>query len=202
MIIHKPSTIQTLVGLIVILATLATIVWIGSGLINLLTAESDLLQAIITGIPAIIIAVVCFFIAKVQDRKAAEEAQLREKKAPVYEGILGVLYSAVRHSVERDEIDKKNIEKELFEVMEKLTLWAPPEVVQEYYEFKKNGRSMNPKNPYSVFDPVSNLILAIRKDLGHDDKNIGPEEILGLFVTDIDKYYPKKQQPEYNNIIS
>jgi hypothetical protein len=35
---------------------------------------------------------------------------------------------------------------------------------------------------------IENLLLAIRKDLGHENKGLAPGKVLGLFVNDIHEH--------------
>ena len=41
------------------------------------------------------------------------------------------------------------------------------------------------KEPLNVMIPLEDLMLEIRKDLGHNNKNINRGEILSLFINDV-----------------
>jgi len=66
----------------------------------------------------------------------------------------------------------------------KLNLWIPNEVVHAFVKFRKVGDNSDSKNSQSsVLDPVADLVLAIRKDLGYINKTEGRQTILGTLVS-------------------
>ncbi|NEZ66444.1 hypothetical protein D0962_27410 [Leptolyngbyaceae cyanobacterium CCMR0082] len=67
-----------------------------------------------------------------------------------------------------------------------LILWASDDVLNLYIEFRRMASSNtlgSPNNPILLF---GRLLLAMRKDLGHQNKKIDEVSILGTFVNDIE----------------
>jgi hypothetical protein len=65
-----------------------------------------------------------------------------------------------------------------------LVLWASDDVLNLYITFRQistNDPQINPTNPIVLF---AKILLAIRKDLGHQNNNINELSILGTCVND------------------
>jgi hypothetical protein len=65
-----------------------------------------------------------------------------------------------------------------------LVLWASDDVLNLYITFRQistNDPQINPTNPIVLF---GKMLLAIRKDLGHQNNNINELSILGTCVND------------------
>ena len=65
-----------------------------------------------------------------------------------------------------------------------LVLWASDDVLNLYITFRQISTydpQINPTNPIVLF---GKMLIAIRKDLGHQNSNINELSILGTFVND------------------
>ncbi len=73
-------------------------------------------------------------------------------------------------------------------ITEKLTIWGSDELVEAYYKFRMASlRQGAPgaQDSQEVLVALTDLMLAVRRDLGHKNKNISRRRILGLFVNDV-----------------
>ena len=78
--------------------------------------------------------------------------------------------------------------KFMAEITQELVIWGSDEMINAFYKFRMISIEItdgNSDNPYSVLIMVEDLLLAIRKDLGHKNKNVSQGKILGLFVNDL-----------------
>ena len=78
--------------------------------------------------------------------------------------------------------------KFMAEITQELVIWGSDEMLEAFYKFRMmsiENADGNSENPYDVLFMVEDLLLAIRKDLGHKNKNISRGKILGLFVNDL-----------------
>ena len=124
------------------------------------------------------------FIVKHLERKAAVVAQLREKKIPVYEDIIRLMFGiAFGGKGGRKKLNEQEMIKATTDITEKLTIWGSDEMVREFHGFRMSMLSQ--PSGFGTLQRVANLMLAIRKDLGHKNKDIGRREILGLFINDL-----------------
>ncbi|NET42053.1 MAG: hypothetical protein F6K15_09085 [Okeania sp. SIO2B3] len=67
-----------------------------------------------------------------------------------------------------------------------LILWASDDVLNLYIKLKQISRSdteNSSDNPIKLF---SSMLLAMRKDLGHQNNQLNEKNILGIFVIDIE----------------
>ena len=135
------------------------------------------------------LAIVSTFVTKHLDRNATIVSQLREKKVPVYEKVIQLVFSiAFAGNGGRTRLSEREIVGLMADITEQLTIWGSDELVQEYHKFRMSsirqaaGQAQDPREPLIA---ITDLMLAIRKDLGHNNKGISRRTILGLFVNDL-----------------
>ena len=135
------------------------------------------------------LAIVSTFVTKHLDRNATIVSQLREKKVPVYEKVIQLVFSiAFAGKGGRTELSELEIIGLMADITEQLTIWGSDELLQEYHKFRMSsirqaaGQAQDPREPLIA---ITDLMLAIRKDLGHNNKGISRRTILGLFVNDL-----------------
>ena len=78
--------------------------------------------------------------------------------------------------------------KFMAEVTQELVIWGSDEMIDAFYKFRmKSIDSANgaKQEPNEILFTVESLLLAIRKDLGHKNKNMPKGKLLGLFVNDL-----------------
>ena len=115
---------------------------------------------------------------------------LREKKIPTYEKIINFIFSLTfAEKLGKEKPSEKEMIKFMVEITQELVIWGSDEMLNAFYKFRtisiENVDNSNPKNPHNVLFMVEDLLLEIRKDLGHKNKNILRGKILGLFINDL-----------------
>lgn len=86
------------------------------------------------------------------------------------------------------QLSEQEITEFMFDFTQQLIVWGADEVIAAFYRFKKQSTSTNSQN---VLFLVEDLLLAIRKDLGHKNKGLTQGRLLGLFVNNIENYLPR-----------
>jgi hypothetical protein len=149
--------------------------------------QSDIAVAIVAAGIAGVVSVVSLAVSKAYETRTAVLQDLRAKKTPLYEGIVGTMFNVVfAGKVKRQEMTPEDIEKWFAETTEKLSIWGSDDLIIAFGRFKKGISEMtDPIHGLVVFE---DLLLAIRKDLGHSGRKLKRGEILRLFVTDIDQH--------------
>ncbi len=187
--------VQALLGLVI----LALIVWglyAGTkGLIGAITeAKSSVVASFLAAAVAVVGSVITLAVGKAYETRAAIRNDLRQKKTPVYEDIVHtLLYDVMFAEMLGRELPAQPQLMEFFaRITEKLTIWGSDDVLRVYGEFKANAATEN--DPTQGIFMFEDLLLAIRKDLGHRNKGVGRKAILRLFVTDIEKVSVPAQQ--------
>lgn len=177
--------------------------------------EEGIAVSIIIGSVTILLSVGLNAFGKYQERKKEVEAELREKKLPVYTKIFDFFYRLFMGgneqvpSVERMENDE--IIESLSDISDKLMIWGSDEVIHKWTKLRlklanpdedsesemreietSSGTTEVPEMPEEQLKEnmflVEDLFIAIRKDLGYSGRKINRGDILGMFVNDIKGY--------------
>ena len=74
----------------------------------------------------------------------------------------------------------------MFTTTEQIIIWDSDDVIKAFYDFR-NVTSMhdekeNTKQMIDLFNSVEQLFYAIRKDLGHENKQLSKGILLNLFI--------------------
>ena len=114
---------------------------------------------------------------------------MRIKKIPVYTDLINFIF---RISFDKKRNKKPPTEKEIFDFFqgftEKIVVWGSDDVINAFYAFRAFAQKTQTKQSENILFVVETLFLAIRIDLGHKNKGLTKGKLLGLFVTDIEKY--------------
>lgn len=174
------------------LILLALIVWgvyfLGITFITGLSRlQSDIAVGIIAASATVIVSVISVVSAKQLENRANIRQELRTKKIPIYEEIISTLFKILF----AEKLGKKKlseVETMAFFVTssEKLTIWGSDEVVLAFRACRT--ASLTGTRPEEFLFMYEKLLLAIRKDLGHKNRNFKRGTVLGLFINDIEKY--------------
>lgn len=157
----------------------------------LTSLDSDLALVIVAAAATGIVSIVSVALSKAYETRANIWKDLRAKKTPVYEQIVEMLFKVMF----ADKLgDKRPTESELLQFFakttEQITIWGSDDLVKAFSEFKTvAGTSENPVQAIFLFE---DLLLAIRRDLGHRNKGLDRGSILRLFITDIDEQLTSK----------
>lgn len=75
-------------------------------------------------------------------------------------------------------------------ITEHLVVWGSDDLLLAWNRFRNSSiQAVHNEGPdFNILFEVENLLLAIRKDLGHANKGVNRGKILGLFINDIDDY--------------
>lgn len=150
------------------------------------TVAAGLLAAVAT----VLVSVVSVLYAKHLEQRLALRKEHREKKIPVYEDLIAFIFK-VLYSV-KPEGKSSMSTKEIIDTHSKLTqkaiVWASDDVVQAFYRFRIASLHAE-TDKVGVALAVENLFLAIRRDLGHQNKNLHTGQLLQLFINDLHKLF-------------
>lgn len=85
---------------------------------------------------------------------------------------------------------EKEMQEFFIEFTQKLMIWGSDEVVAQWSKYRRVliKHSEDGQSDSNDMFELENLLLAIRKDTGHKNKNLKKGDLLGLFVNDIENY--------------
>jgi hypothetical protein len=127
-------------------------------------------------------------LGKYFERKYIVSQEQRVKRTPIYQELITFIFKLLPAKEE-----ERLSEGEQIEFMKKFTetvlLWGSNEVIKEWSLFRMN--IINSSQSSNNLFLLENVLIAIRKDLGHKSTGIKKGDILRLFVNDIDDFLAK-----------
>lgn len=147
---------------------------------------------IVAATATIIVSVLSVLVAKNLEQKAVIVREHRERKTPIYEEIVQLIFRfAFSNKIGLTPLDEQEIKIKMVWITENLVIWGSDDLLLAWYKFRKCLVKNAESSSYEILFEVEDILLAIRKDLGHDNKGINRGKILGLFINDIDDYLSK-----------
>lgn len=181
--------INVILGLSLIAGLVYGLYSIVNYLIDILASlQQEVSATIIAGMVTIIVSILSITIGKYYERKMVIEKELREKKIPMYEEFIKFFLNVFLAEKTKDKEMSEDEMVDFFnKFTQKLLVWGSDEVVSQWSNYRrKSGK--NPHDTAKTMFEFEKLLLAIRKDTGHANKNIKLGDLLGLFINDIDDY--------------
>ena len=174
------------------LALLILIAWaiylVLSSIISTLgNLKSDLSVAIIAAAGTIIVSVLSLVMSKYMESRAVITQEIRTKKIPIYEELISTIFRVLfAEKLGQEPMSEAELTKFFASFTEKLIVWGSDGVIKAFRATRMGAiTGIAPTETLFVY---KNLLLEIRKDLGHKNKNFKRGTLLGLFVNDIDQY--------------
>ncbi|MAO50307.1 MAG: hypothetical protein CML16_05450 [Pusillimonas sp.] len=157
--------------------------------LNLDKININIIIAIIGGT----ITISSFFITRYLEKKKIIELEIRNKKIPIYEEFFEFYFLIILGKKEGKTMPQKDMVKFFREFNTKAIVWFPESSLLSYLKWKKeliefSNNSENSERLKNIFLVQEELMKQLRKDIGHEDKNLKPGDLSSLFINDIDKY--------------
>jgi hypothetical protein len=153
---------------------------------TVLQLDPTLATGIVAAVATIVVSVISILIAKRVEQRALIEKEQREKKSPAYEDLLEFIFRILHgEKLTGSSLSDTEIVSRVSEITRKLIIWGSDEVLGAFSVFMSTTRT-NPA-PFTVLICMERVLLAIRKDLGHQNRGLQGGQILRTFLTDLDK---------------
>lgn len=149
--------------------------------------------ALVTGF----LAFISMIVGKYLENRYTIKNQIRKERQAVYIGLLDWLINNVLNmQIENNE----NVVEEIREQQKLITIYASDKVLSAWLEFKSISQLTSEESKTMEKEEATkhiiqkqatcleNLILAIRKELGYNNKKIKNYDILKLYINDLNKY--------------
>ena len=180
---------QIALGFLLLAGIAAMLYWIIAAIWNALSGNPAIGAGIAAATLTGALAIVSAFVTKHLDRQAAIVSQLRSKKVPVYEKVIQLIFRIFfAGKGGRKKLNEDEMMEQMADITEQLTIWGSDELVQEYQKFRMASLRQNTgelQDPQELLIALTDLMLAIRKDLGHKNKSVSRRTILSLFINDL-----------------
>jgi hypothetical protein len=152
--------------------------------------QKEVSAAIIAVSGTIIVSVFSLIFSKMYERKREIDQEHRKQKIPIYEELLKFMFRLLQAGKPGHQpVPEEETIKFLTEFTQKLIIWGSDGVMKQFTTWRASLLNQDPQKPnYEGLFLFEKLLMEIRKDVGHKNKNIKKGDILGLFINDIEKY--------------
>jgi hypothetical protein len=117
-----------------------------------------------------------------RERRETAERQISEHKHKAYIALLEVFFDMIKASKTGKVVNDKRLLDRMIDANKELILYGSDDVVRIYQKWIGDTRRGN-----ASLDQFGELIVAIRRDMGHATTKIRSEEVLRQFITDYDE---------------
>jgi len=147
---------------------------------------------VLTASATVLISVITLVASQRADRRKLIEQSVRERKVPLYDELIG-FWMATLFMADQLSEDEMAARWQKFngESLHTLILWMSEPVIGAYNRMREVGlRNVESGNtegsPEAVF-AFEDLLIAVRKDLGHSNAGIERGDLLRLWINDVDE---------------
>jgi len=138
--------------------------------------------SIVAAVSSIVVAIGTLGLGRIMERKSAIDAQIRDKKVPVYSSLISGLYGLL--SATPGPAQQSAAQEFFTSITPEMMTWASDDVVVAWSRFK---RKIGRISPLDLPFELERVLIEIRKDYGHRGRSVKEGDLLGLFITDIDQ---------------
>lgn len=155
--------------------------------------DPTLAAGILAASATILVSVITIMLSKRQEHKVEIESQLRQKKIPIYEKLIEFIFLITfAEKLGKKQPSEKEMIQFFADTTKDLVVWGSKDMVKAFGDFRENlVSSTEGGEPKKVLATVEDLMFAIRKDLGHKHVGIKRGDILRLYISDLNNYFPK-----------
>lgn len=152
--------------------------------------QKEVAAALVAASATILVSVFSVTGAKYYERKRTIEQELRQRKIPIYEDFIKFLFRLIgAEKLGCKPMNEKEMQEFFIEFTQKLMIWGSDEVVVKWSKYRRTLiKHSGEQVDFNDMFELENLLLAIRKDTGHKNKNLKKGDLLGLFINDIENY--------------
>ncbi len=143
--------------------------------------------AIWTLIVSSILAAIGWLFKTEREKRRVVENQLSDKKYSVYQSIIE-LFIEILNSVRLNKpLDAEYRDAKMINIMKDLIIYGSDSVLKKFSFYKQNA---TPTDPIRALKLYYDVMIEIRKDMGHPKTIANEDDLLGMFIID----YPSFRQ--------
>ncbi|MDD5593320.1 MAG: hypothetical protein PHG97_01085 [Candidatus Margulisbacteria bacterium] len=183
--------LRILLSFAFVLATIFVLCFLVFYLIRtIFSLQKEVSVAIIAAVTTILVSLFSVLLAQHYERKNKIERELRDKKIPIYEGLIDFWFkfsNAVK--LADGKLPLKEISTDYNDIISKLIIWGSDDVVSKWSNFRRKLTEMGDNAvPAAILFEFEDFLTTVRKDIGHKNLGMKKGDILGLWVNDINKH--------------
>lgn len=187
-------------------AAYGAFVAVGAAVRVFAATDKTVASALVTASATAIVAVVTLVLGKLYELRIHVQKENRDKKIPVYEDLLKFFFRMLNANKEDGStpvLEDPEVVEFFTRFNERFIIWASDDVMRSWGTWRRqlpeNTASPSPEHALRALFLIEDVMLAIRKDLGHGNKGLNRGDVLGLFINDIDSVLAK-QSPDIGSV--
>lgn len=153
--------------------------------------QPEVAAAITAAVATVLVSVATVTASRVFERRQQVEREIRAQKIPIYEEFIGFWFRSLQG--EKAGL-KAPTNQETMEFMlnftQNIMMWGSDDVLRKWSHWRRRyGVESGPTTDSSqVLFEFEQLLLAIRRDTGHSNRDLKRGDLLGLFINDINDH--------------
>lgn len=197
--LNRTMTLKKYLGFALLVIALVTIGWGAiEGIRWVFKALSDLQKEVAAGIIAatatVTVSLMSVIFGRINEQKKMIEKDIRDKKTVIYEEVISSFMNFIISNTEYGRAHPEKFGDAIDKLMDiwllgnpKMMIWASDDVLRKWSEFRSAAINISSDDNHTALMMLmtEDLILAIRKDLGHRNIQIPRGAILRLFINDL-----------------
>jgi len=128
-----------------------------------------------------------------QQRRLNVAIALEQRKRDLYKQFLTFFFNVLKQQKGGKVLNNDELASSLMDMTKDMAIYASDEVLRLFLQLRTMALEEE-QDPAQIIELFGKIIRQIRKDLGHSMTRIEPKDILTLFITDIDKLYPRQKE--------
>ena len=181
------KVLNILLGLIIIVAiiyaSLIVIMKFIDFMITVISIMSNydavILVALLTGF----LSILGIIISKFLEYRQKKQLYLYGKKEKAYASFIKMVYKMQECIKKGEDYSDKDMLEDVLNFSKELTLWGSNKVIRKWIEFRNTDYS-NPSDYNNILYNLEDIIIEIRKDMGHKKFGLNKGDILSFFIND------------------
>jgi hypothetical protein len=110
--------------------------------------------------------------------------------APIYEQLVETFYSGSSGG----RVNEKKLQQFFARMAQRFLLWGRPEILRAWNRYRTEAAAIEEGALDSLLS-FERFMYALRADLGHDDEEMGPGDLLRVFINDLDEHWSDSPDP-------
>jgi len=176
----KRQYVQIFFSFLLFIIVLILFIW---GIYLSTDLDPAITATIITAASTLLASIIALATGRYLEKKKELESLHRDQKIPIYEKFLTGLLMCFSNNKDLDF----DLNKFINDWHQKIIVWGGPDVVNEYINWKIQLTTQRAN--VKTIDSTEKLILAIRKELGHDDHDLKKNIFIYFILKDPQIYF-------------
>ncbi|MBN1588173.1 MAG: hypothetical protein JW888_01525 [Pirellulales bacterium] len=128
-----------------------------------------------------IVSVGLVVLSRYAESRAAAARLVHEKKIAVYEQLMQFLFRTLLATRSGEPLPEADAVKFMTNFAQRIMVWGSDEVLEAWSDFRTALGE-----PARAMRAYERLVLTVRRDLGHENRNLGPGTMLSLVLDDVE----------------